>query len=61
MYFPPLHFFSTHFFASVSWAWMFCPVAANSPLPEPEQNRQPPVPRVPSRLGQVKPPSRESL
>ena len=34
---------------------------ANSPDPLSEQNRQPPVPLVPSRLGQVKPPSMASL
>lgn len=34
---------------------------ANSPEPEEEQKAQPPVPRVPSRFGHVKPASRESL
>ena len=35
--------------------------AAKSPLPDMEQKIHPPYPKVPSRLGQVKPPSMDSL
>ena len=37
------------------------PEAQKSPLPLPEQKAQPSVPFVPSRFGQVKPPSTESF
>ena len=59
---PPLHFFSTRALAEISCSGMErLRSGAKSPLPRLEQKIHPRVPRVPSRLGQVKPPSKDSL
>ena len=52
---------STFCFALSICELMSFPLSAKSPEPLCEQKIQPRVPFVPSRLGQVKPPSRDNL